>query len=270
MADRGQSLLGNPSIAFPLGVLGALVILGPVALALNPRIPYHRWQPFHMAVAGGFVLLTAHFVVGGREWMSLASPGGVLVLVFATVGLASITVRAGGRSPVGYAYRIASITPRERGLEMSMEPVARPLTPHRPGQFVFLTARPGGRKETHPFSATSRSGGTETRADTAAPTTVICSVSRIGAQVRGRNAKDGCNICATLSAPLCQFLTIEARSSPMPPIAGRHVARVKVARAATASRVFPRFAGRGGGNERLSGAVHARAPTRSPVSRGLP
>jgi|SRR5699024_1484881 len=40
-----------------------------------------------------------------------------------------------------------------------MEPAGeRSMAPHRPGQFVFLTACPAGQRESHPFSLTSRSG----------------------------------------------------------------------------------------------------------------
>lgn len=161
LVDRQEGLLDSPSPAIPLGVLGALVIFGSVALALNPKIPYHRWQPFHMAVAGGFVLLTIHFVVGGSEWISLASPGGVLLFVFMVIGLLSMVLRLVGRGRGGLRYRIISVTPRERAVEVVMAPVSRSLNPHRPGQFIFLTAKPGGQRETHPFSLTSRSSGSE-------------------------------------------------------------------------------------------------------------
>jgi len=119
LVDRGRGLLDDPGPAIPLGVVGALIVLASVALAMNPRIPYHRWRRFHMAVAGGFVLLTVHFIVGSAEWMSLASPAGVLLFMFMAIGLLSIAVRLVVRRRAGLAYRITAVVPRERGWRSS-------------------------------------------------------------------------------------------------------------------------------------------------------
>lgn len=161
LVDRGESLLNNPSPAVPLGVLGMLITLGSVAMAMNPKIAYHRWQPFHMAVAAGFLLLTAHFIVGGALWTSLASVSGALLFTFMVVGFTSITLRVIGRIRGGLPYRVTSVTPSARGVEVGMEPIGESLGRHQPGQFAFLTASPEGQTETHPFSLTSRSGDTE-------------------------------------------------------------------------------------------------------------
>src|SRR5699024_5164745 len=147
VADRHESLLASPGPAIPLGMLGALIIIGSVAIALNSKIPYHRWQPVHLAVAGGFLLLTAHFIVAGNKWITLGSPAGALRALFMIMGLTSLGVRVLRRGRAGTAYRIAAITPRERGVEVAMEPVDRELAPHQPGQFVFMTASPNRRRE---------------------------------------------------------------------------------------------------------------------------
>ncbi len=161
LVDRGVSILEQPSPAILLGVLGLLVVFGSVALALNPKLPYHRWQPVHMAVAAGFVVLTAHFVAGSREWFSLVSPSGVLLFAFAVLGLGSITARLALRARGGHTYQVATLMPRERAIEVTLRPIGTPIAAHSPGQFAFLTAAPAGRKETHPFTLTSPAGSTE-------------------------------------------------------------------------------------------------------------
>src|SRR5699024_6880828 len=116
-------LLENPGPAIPLGIVGTLIIFGSVALALNPKIPYHRWQRFHIAIAGGFVVLTAHFIVGGSKWISLASPSGALLGAFMALGFTSIVLRLIGRRQHGSAYEVVSVTARERGVEVHMKPL---------------------------------------------------------------------------------------------------------------------------------------------------
>lgn len=161
LVDRGESLLEDFSPAIPLGVLGVIIVATSVAMAMNPKITYHRWQPFHTAVAAGFLLLTAHFIVGGAQWTSLASVSGALLFTFMAIGFVSIGVRVAGRSRGGAPYRVTSVTPCPRGVEVGMEPVGESIRHHQPGQFVFLTASPGGQAETHPFSLTSPSGSTK-------------------------------------------------------------------------------------------------------------
>lgn len=95
LRDKGVNLLDARGPAILLGVIGALIIFGSVVLAMNPGIPYRRWQPFHLAVAIGFVFLTALFVVAGPQWTSLASVGGALLFLFMVIGIVSIIVRVG-------------------------------------------------------------------------------------------------------------------------------------------------------------------------------
>ena len=159
VVDRGKSIVGNFSLALPLGALGTLLLVGSIALALNTKVPYHRWQRVHLATGGAFLLLTAHMVVGATLWFSVAGPVGAFLAFFGLLGIGSLGVRLAGKAREGVAYVVVETLQRARGLEVVMRPVgSHRIPPHRPGQFVFLTATANGASETHPFTLTSAQG----------------------------------------------------------------------------------------------------------------
>ncbi|WP_171075382.1 ferric reductase-like transmembrane domain-containing protein [Nonomuraea basaltis] len=157
--DRGESILDTLNVAIPLGVLGTLVLVGSIVLAVNTKVPYDRWQKVHMATGFAFLVLTAHMVSGASQWFSLVSPLGGLLGCFALLGAGSLIVRVADKARGGVPYVVVETLRRERGVEVVMRPEgSRRIAPHRPGEFVFLTATADGARETHPFTLTSAGG----------------------------------------------------------------------------------------------------------------
>ena len=157
--DRGVSLLENLSVAVPLGVVGLLLLAGSIALSLNPKVAYDRWQRVHAATGAAFLLLTAHMALGANAWIGFTGPAGFFLGCFAVLGIVSFLVRLVDKTRGGMPYVVVATSPRERGLEVVMKPEGtRALAGHRPGQFAFLAASNGTARETHPFTLTSPHG----------------------------------------------------------------------------------------------------------------
>ncbi|HEX7660096.1 MAG TPA: ferric reductase-like transmembrane domain-containing protein [Pseudonocardiaceae bacterium] len=156
VVDSGVSILTNPGAAIPLGVLGILLLVGSIVLSVNPNVSYSTWQRVHLATGLAFLVLTAHMLAGASAWVSLASPAGVVLGLFALLGVVSLVIRLVDKARGGVRYTIVDALPRERGLEIVLRPEGSGgIGPHRPGQFVFLTAAAGNRPETHPFTLTN-------------------------------------------------------------------------------------------------------------------
>lgn len=49
LADRGQSILAHLTVALPLGVTGALLLVTSIILAVDTKVPYGKWQKVHLA-----------------------------------------------------------------------------------------------------------------------------------------------------------------------------------------------------------------------------
>ncbi|MFC3577479.1 ferric reductase-like transmembrane domain-containing protein [Streptomyces yaanensis] len=157
--DRRTSILDDLSMALPLGAAGTLLLVGSIALAMNTKVPYDKWQRVHMATGLAFLVLTAHMLSAASLWFSLTGPLGGVLGFFALLGIASLIVRVVDKARGGVRYAIVETVQRERGLEVVMQPEgARRIAPQRPGQFVFLTATAAGARETHPFTLTSAEG----------------------------------------------------------------------------------------------------------------
>jgi predicted ferric reductase len=98
-------------------------------------------------------------LTAANMWFPLRNASGVILGGFALLGVASFALRIAARIRAGTPYTITQTIPRERGLEIIMRPDGtRCLAPHRPGQFIFMTATAGGASETHPFTLTSPAG----------------------------------------------------------------------------------------------------------------
>ncbi len=159
LADRGQSILAHLTVALPLGVTGALLLVASIILAASTKVPYGKWQKVHLATGLAFLLLTGHMLTAANLWFSLGNASGVILGGFALLGVGSFVLRIAARIRAGTPYTITETIPRERGLEIIMRPEGtRHLASHQPGQFIFLTATAGGASETHPFTLTSPAG----------------------------------------------------------------------------------------------------------------
>lgn len=159
IVDRGGNILDNPGPPLMLGILGLIITLASIALALNTRIPYGRWQKVHMAITAGFVLLTAHALAGVASWGAMTGPVLVILALFAVLGLVSLTIRLIDKASGGIRYTVTDVIPRERSVEIILTPAGKKtLRAHKAGQFVFLTATVDGQTETHPFTLTAPEG----------------------------------------------------------------------------------------------------------------
>nr|WP_300148216.1 ferredoxin reductase family protein [Propionicimonas sp.] len=162
--DRGLSILEQPAPPLIAGALGLVLLVGSVALAMNARVPYDRWQRVHMATAGAFVVLTAHGLVALGSWGLLDGPVPVLLALVAAGGVVSLAIRIADKVRGGVPYRVEALRPAERYVELVLRPAGeRRLRAHSPGQFAFVTADAGSR-ETHPFTITSAPGDEEVSA----------------------------------------------------------------------------------------------------------
>jgi len=153
--------LGTEVAFRPLGVAGAILLVLSVILALVVKIPYHRWKPAHIATALVFLLLTAHAVLAARG-LAATPAFAITVGAFALVGLVSVAVRLIDKARGGIDYDVVGTRRTAREVEITLAPAGRrSITPPDAGQFAFLTASAGGRRETHPFTLSSAGGSRE-------------------------------------------------------------------------------------------------------------
>ncbi|MEU0507968.1 ferric reductase-like transmembrane domain-containing protein [Amycolatopsis sp. NPDC006125] len=158
--EHGENVLNSLGVAAVLGALGTLLLLASIALSINTKVPYDRWLRVHLATGAAFLVWTAYILIAASRWLSLTTPLGCLLILFALLGLASLAVRVWDRARGGIPYTVVETLGRERGREIVLHPDgARRITRHRPGQFMFLTAN----AETHPFTLTSAAGADDLR-----------------------------------------------------------------------------------------------------------
>jgi predicted ferric reductase len=128
----------------------ALMVI--VILALNRKIPYHRWRQWHKLSGPLFLIVILH-------WLSIRTPipigsfAGIwlaLVAALGVIGAAYKLLFYRFASPRG-EYRLVAVTPGPAGTHLELEPVRRPIT-FEPGQFGFLRIEADGLWEPHPFT----------------------------------------------------------------------------------------------------------------------
>ena len=134
-----------------LGALGLLVLAGTAAVALSDV------SQVHGPLAGAaFLILTLHAVVAAATGHGHGAVTTAWTAVLAVIGLGGIAQRIHHRYLGGRRMRVTATTPRERALEVDLVPSddGGRVPPVRPGQFIVLTASPGGVREGHPFTVT--------------------------------------------------------------------------------------------------------------------
>lgn len=139
-----------------LGALGLLVLAGTAAVALSD-VSHSRFQKVHGPLAGAaFLILTLHAVVAAATGHGHGAVTTTWTAVLAVIGLGGIAQRIHHRYLGGRRMRVTATTPRERALEVDLVPSddGGRVPPVRPGQFIVLTASPGGVREGHPFTVT--------------------------------------------------------------------------------------------------------------------
>ncbi|MRX45220.1 ferredoxin reductase domain-containing protein [Agromyces kandeliae] len=129
--------------------------------ALVVKIPYHRWQPVHIVTMVVFSLLTVHALLASKG-LGATPAFAISAGIFAVVGTLSMAVRLVDKARGGAEYEVIATTRTAREVEISLSPAGpRTILPPTAGQFAFLTASPGGTRETHPFTLSSAAGGRE-------------------------------------------------------------------------------------------------------------
>jgi predicted ferric reductase len=128
----------------------ALMVI--VLLALNRKIPYHRWRQWHKLSGPLFLIVILHWV-SVRTPIPIASPAGIwlaLITALGVIGAAYKLLFYRYVSPHA-EYRVVSAAPGPAGMHLELEPVEHPVA-FVPGQFGFLRLKSEGLWEPHPFT----------------------------------------------------------------------------------------------------------------------
>jgi predicted ferric reductase len=121
----------------------ALVLI--VMLALNRKIPYHRWRWWHKLSGPLFLIVVLH-------WLSFKSPIaalsglGVIAAFYKLVLYPILSPHA--------EYRVVGANPGAGALHLELAPVRNPIA-FKPGQFAFISIKEDGLREPHPFTIAS-------------------------------------------------------------------------------------------------------------------
>jgi predicted ferric reductase len=138
----------------------SLLALGLIVLlALNRKIPYHRWRLLHKLSGPLFAIVVLHWL-SFRNPIELESPGGVWLATMSTLGLAAAAYKLLlYRFVSNHAeYRVVNTNPGPSGLHLELAPVGKPIQ-FKPGQFGFISIKEDGLREPHPFTIASGRGG---------------------------------------------------------------------------------------------------------------
>lgn len=139
--------------------LSLLALVFILLLALNRRIPYHRWRWWHKLSGPLFLIVMLHWL-SFKSPIEIASPAGVWLAILSTLGIAAAAYKLTlYRFVSNHAeYRVAKSTRIGSGLHLQLEPLAKPIS-FRPGQFGFVSIKEEGLREPHPFTIASADGG---------------------------------------------------------------------------------------------------------------
>lgn len=128
-----------------------------VLLALNRKIPYHRWRWWHKSSGPLFLIVILH-------WLSIESP----IALGSAAGIWLATISVLGVAGAGYKlllyrfvsnqaeYRVVRVAPGTAALHLEMAPTQNPVQ-FEAGQFAFIRMKEDGLREPHPFTIASGS-----------------------------------------------------------------------------------------------------------------
>lgn len=139
--------------------LSLLALGGIVLLALNRRIPYHRWRLLHKLSGPLFLIVILHWL-SFRSPIELASPAGLWLATMAALGIAAAAYKLLLYRFVSThaEYRVVQTHHGQGGLHLELAPVKHPIQ-FKPGQFGFISIKEDGLREPHPFTIASGRGG---------------------------------------------------------------------------------------------------------------
>lgn len=139
--------------------LSLLALVFILLLALNRRIPYHRWRWWHKLSGPLFLIVVLHWL-SFKSPIRLASPAGVWLATLSTLGIAAAAYKLLLYRFISNhsEYRVVAVTKTDSGLHLQLEPVDEAIS-FKPGQFGFLSLKEEGLREPHPFTIASGQGG---------------------------------------------------------------------------------------------------------------
>ena len=137
--------------------LSLLALVFILLLALNRKIPYHRWRWWHKLSGPLFLIVILHWL-SFKHPIKLASPAGIWLAGCAAPGAGAaayklLLYRFISRHA---EYRVVKASPGAAALHLELEPVKTPLA-FKLGQFGFISLKEEGLREPHPFTIVSRS-----------------------------------------------------------------------------------------------------------------
>jgi predicted ferric reductase len=138
----------------------SLLALGLILLlALNRRIPYHRWRWWHKLSGPLFLIVVLHWL-SFKSPIELASPAGAWLAVLSALGIAAAAYKLLlYRFVSSHAeYRVAKAVRDGSGLHLQLEPLDKPIS-FKAGQFGFVSLKEDGLREPHPFTIASANDG---------------------------------------------------------------------------------------------------------------
>ncbi len=135
--------------------LSLLALMLIVVLALNRKIPYHRWRWWHKLSGPLFIIVILHWL-SFKSPIALASSAGIWLGALSGLGLLAALYKL-----VLYPflaphseYRVVRTDPGSGALHLELEPVKNPIA-FTPGQFAFISMKEDGLREPHPFTIAS-------------------------------------------------------------------------------------------------------------------
>jgi predicted ferric reductase len=139
--------------------LSLLALVFILLLALNRRIPYHRWRWWHKLSGPLFLIVVLHWL-SFRTPIGLASPAGIWLAILSSLGIAAATHKLLlYRFVSNHAeYRVVKATKTATALDLQLEPVDKPIS-FKAGQFGFISLKEEGLREPHPFTIAQGTGG---------------------------------------------------------------------------------------------------------------
>lgn len=142
----------------PMGMFAMVVLILSLVIALNRKISYSRWRPFHKAMGIAYALVFAHFMLIPEVFRGAFGPSYPLLVLCGVVGMLAFiysVARMNRRTAIDYV--VEQVNPMERATELVLAPTGRAMG-FRPGQFAFLELQGKGWDEAHPFTLSSAPG----------------------------------------------------------------------------------------------------------------
>lgn len=159
--ERWTGWLGEVQhLAKDMGEWALYAVLAMVVLALWKRFPYRPWRRLHQLMPVLYLMLALHAVMLAPRDYWTQPVGAWLAACLALGSVASLWALSGA---IGRARRHAGVVEAVQltgeVLNVRVKP-QRPMPPHRPGQFAFVTL--DAREGAHPFTIASAPSGAGT------------------------------------------------------------------------------------------------------------